>query len=252
MFISICPFSLLKTSRTFCVHTLLQAVLLGYCCAGWHTWAASFSCEDQRYLSCQHMWPSLSCIWLGWHNTWGLEWNKKDGRIRTGENKIRYWSRYCALPCPVSPKTKCLDYNNFAWLVKGLPPQHWDKLIKHQVKDYASSPHQWISQAQKPLKILYIQSETWATVLCLNLDPRVPDAQTTADLCWWGLWVAMRLPNGPRAHRMGLYVVLDGAQTSHKLAQSPSSTASLAVAPHGYWGGVTTSLNEGWVKLRVA
>lgn len=44
------------------------------------------------------------------------------------------------MPCPMSPKTKCLDYNNLAWLANGPPYQHWDKLIKQQVKDRASSP----------------------------------------------------------------------------------------------------------------
>jgi len=50
-----------KPSRTLCVRTSVQAVLLGYGCGGWHAWAASFSCEDQQYLSCQHTWPSPPC-----------------------------------------------------------------------------------------------------------------------------------------------------------------------------------------------
>lgn len=191
MIVSICPFSLWKTSRTLCVHSSAQAVLLGYCCTGCHAWAASFSCEDQLYLSRRHAWPSPSCTWLRWRNTWGSEWRKRDGTVRTVKNKIRYCccqrSRLCALPCPMSPKTKCLLYNNLAWLVNGPLSQYWDTLIKQQVKDRASSTHHQTSQTQKPLKILDTPSGTWAMFSCLNPNPHVPSAQTVVkspDFCY--------------------------------------------------------------------
>lgn len=160
-------FFLLKTSRRWCVHTLVRTVLLGYCCAAWQTRAAQCSRDDQTYLRHQHAWPFPLGARLRWRNTRGLEQQQRDG-----------WA------------------TNFVWKIL-FPLQTIKIKIRYKIRTlhHVTRPP---SKPQKPLKLSDTPRRTWAIFWCLNLNPHGSCCPACSSHCWWCLSVSLRLSGGPK------------------------------------------------------